>query len=168
MVQDREAEVEDALQAPVVPAENAIEAELTSQIRTLWIGQARTRENMSSTRKKLRSQRIQLGERLSQMKELLARPGRAGNWAKYLKLNHWPRATADRYVDLYERSLAPAENRLTEAIPAASPEEQACALVRRLLPQLRRILTSQPAVDRFFTELALAIPPTGLGAPKAA
>lgn len=150
-----------------MPAEEENEATLTSEIRTLWTSQARTTKNMSTTRKKLRDQRLQLGERRWQMKEILARPGRAGNWAAYLKLNHWPRATADRYVAQYLRSLAPAENRLTEAIPA-TPEEQACTLVRQLLPRLRRILSSPAAVDRFFAELTSALQPTGLGVVKAA
>lgn len=162
-----EPEATDALQAHVEPAEDADEAKLATEIRDLWANHVRTETESRRTLEELRAQRLLLGEKLACMKSRLARPGRSGAWAGFLKTNGWPRATADRLVQRYRRSLTPEEKRLTEAV-SVIPAEEASALVQRLIPRLKKVLTTRPAVERFFCELKAAFPPDGFGSAEAA
>jgi hypothetical protein len=127
--------------SPAGEADEADEAAPTAEIRDLWTKHDKTTATSRRTREEARTLRLTLGERLSRMKSMLARPGRNGNWTSYLRANAMARASADRYVAGYQRSLESAQKRLTEAIPA-TPEEKAAALVRSLLPKLLKVLAT--------------------------
>jgi hypothetical protein len=85
---------------------------------------------------------------LHQMKELLARPGRNGQWSAWLKERAIPRATADRLALKYEQSLHPHANCLSESIsePTEDEIEKLCA---KVFPKLRRVLRTQHSLYRF-------------------
>ena len=85
----------------------------------------------------LHSLRVELGKKLASMKALLAKPGRNGQWSAWLKQNRISRATADRLVTKYERSLNPDGNCLSEAISEPT-EEEIQTLLDTVAPKLRR------------------------------
>jgi hypothetical protein len=92
------------------------------------------------------------------MKALLARTGRGGQWASYLRAGKLPRATADRYVAGYEASLKPsAEKCLSEALSEPAKEVTAKG-IRRIVPQLRKSLTTHQAVWEFVSALVADLP----------
>jgi hypothetical protein len=57
------------------------------------------------------------------MKELLAKPGRDGQWSGFLRERNIPRATGDRLVARHQRSLNPDANRLSEPVSEPTEEE---------------------------------------------
>jgi hypothetical protein len=92
------------------------EVALTAQITELWRLHTDNNGSIKSQTENLRSLRAELGKRLSEMKQLLARPGRNGQWSARLKQNRISRATADRLVLKIERPVNPDGNCLTESI----------------------------------------------------
>ena len=98
--------------------------------------------------------RHQLGERLCEVKKLVARPGRGGGWSAFLAAQGIPRASADRYVQRYEKTLHPDSNCLDESIE--STELAVRKLFAALWPRLRRVITSKEALDLFIRELTTA------------
>jgi hypothetical protein len=136
------------------------EAHLAMQITDLWLTHREAKASARKTRDELKAVRCQIGEKLHALKAHLARTGRGGGWASFLRSNRIPRASADRYVSRHEASLHPPTNRLTE--PFSEPtEEEIRGLVRRLIPKLRQMLTTVNAVDHFYDELIAQIPATG-------
>lgn len=134
------------------------EAEINAQIAALWSAQKDQAANARRTRDELKAVRAQLGERLHHMKASLVQSGRVGRWASYLRENRIPRATADRYVNRHEATLAPSsEKRLTEAISVPT-EQDVYQLVRKLLPQMLRVLTTQEAAFTFVVEMVCGLP----------
>ena len=70
------------------------------------------------------------------------------------------RATADRYVERWERPLTQVgKNRLNEAISPPTTEE-VTRMVNRIKPKLLRVLTTTDAVEKFMAvlEAALQVP----------
>jgi hypothetical protein len=129
------------------------ETALTAQITELWRLHINYAASMRSQTQNLRSLRAELGKRLSEMKQILARPGRGGEWSGWLRERRIPRATADRLVTKYERSLNPDENRLTESISEPT-EEEIQTLLDRMLPKLRKALPTKTSVYKFIELLA--------------
>jgi hypothetical protein len=76
-----------------------------------------------ATNEELRVLRAKLGEQLSEMKQMLAKPGRGGQWSSFLEERQIPRATADRLVARHLRSLDPDANRLSEPVSEPTEEE---------------------------------------------
>jgi hypothetical protein len=134
------------------------EAQLSSEITSLWSAHQEQKDNGRRTRIELKAIRQQLGEKLFAMKFKLTRTGRSGGWATFLREHHLPRATADRYVREQEATLTPLPNRLTDAISEPT-EDEVRQFAQRLIPRLRRLLTSQDAVYYFFDELVSRLPP---------
>ena len=99
---------------PEVPAHDEIA--LTDQIVQLWQIHRDYQTTIKHQTQDLRVLRTELGKYLAEMKEMLAKPGRSGQWSSWLKERKIPRATADRLVTNFERSLNPEGNRLIEAI----------------------------------------------------
>ncbi len=86
------------------------------------------------------------------MKQMLAKPGRGGQWSSFLEERQIPRATADRLVARHLRSLDPDANRLSE--PVSEPtEEEVQRLFIAVWPKLRRTLRSQQSLDLFIALL---------------
>ena len=89
------------------------------------------------------------------MKELLARPGRNGQWSAWLKERAIPRATADRLALKYEQSLHPHANCLTESISEPT-EDEIEKLFAKVFPKLRRVLRTPQSQFRFVELLTSA------------
>lgn len=129
------------------------ESKLSDEIQSLWSAHRDGRATARRTREELKVLRDHLGERLSEMKGLLARTGRSGGWASYLRSHRLPRATAERYVRLHEASLHPELNRPTGTISNPS-EKDVHRLVQSLLPRLGRVLTTPQSVTWFTAEVS--------------
>jgi hypothetical protein len=101
--------------------------------------------------------RIKLAESLYRYKALMVGSGRSGKWSSFLRDMDMPRATADRYVQRWERSLEPTKaNCLTESISAPT-EEEVTRMVTRLKPKLLRVLTTKDAVEQFLSVLGASL-----------
>jgi hypothetical protein len=135
-----------------LPTNDEIESKIDGEISTLWTAHQAGKFTVQRTTSELKDLRRSLGERLSSMKDILARSGRAGKWASYLRTHQLPRATADRYVSLHQASMAEPANRLTEAITEPTVEDVK-KLVQRLLPRLRPILKSEELIGEFLYEV---------------
>ena len=134
------------------------EAEVNQQIAHLWSVQKEQAAAARRTKEELKILRRNLAERLHEMKSLLVQSGRGGRWASYLRGHKLPRATADRYVQQHEATLAPAEKkRLSEAFSAPT-EEDVHRLFKKLLPNMRRVLTTQEAAFMFVAEMICGLP----------
>jgi hypothetical protein len=141
-----------------IQADVETEAKLTAEIHSLWSAHMDGKDTLRRTRGELKALRCELGQRLYGMKSILSRTGRSGGWAGYLRSHKMSRATADRYVREHETTLAPPPNRLTDAISEPT-EDEVRQFAQRLIPRLRRLLTSQDAIYYFFDELVSNLPP---------
>jgi hypothetical protein len=124
------------------------EVALTAQITELWRLHTDNNGSIKSQTENLRSLRAELGKRLSEMKQLLARPGRNGQWSAWLKQNRISRATADRLVLKFGRPVNPDGNCLTESISEPS-EEEIQTLLDKVGPKMRRVLRTPQSVYKF-------------------
>lgn len=134
------------------PAESEIESSLDREIESLWSAHHGTNATAKHSRQELKTIRRDLGQKLHARKSIVVRTGRNGGWAAYLRSLSIPRASADRYVTQHELSLIPKGKRITEAISVPT-EYIIQRLVRRLLPQVRRILTTPQSVSWFAAEV---------------
>jgi hypothetical protein len=137
---------------PEATSESPGEQMLGEAITNLWFQHVSAKSASKATNAELRTIRAQLGQQLWELKQILAKPGRGGQWSSFLMERNIPRATADRLVSRHRRSLNPDTNLLTEPVREPTHEE-----VQRLFitvwPKLRRTLRSQPALDLFVSLL---------------
>ena len=138
----------DHLPLEIPPVTVEPQKELGEAITSLWTAHQTAKGAARATRDELRALRIKLGERLSEMKEMLAKPGCAGQWSGFLREHQIPRATADRLVTRHERALNPDANCATEEISEPT-EEDVRKLFATVWPKLRRTLRSRQSVDLF-------------------
>jgi hypothetical protein len=139
------------------PIDTEAEENLTASIVRLWAEQKHGKTFMRRTRVELKALRQHLGENLHAMKAILARTGRGGNWARYLRSQRIPIATADRLVAEHEATLAPpAKKVLSEEVSTATIAEVQ-AMARKMAGKLNDILTTQELVYEFMRELVWSI-----------
>ena len=135
------------------PGDAVIETQLTQEISTLWSEHTRLSGNRRATAKELRLVRARLAERLHEMKSLLSRPGRAGQWRGWLKQQDIPRSTADRLASRHAETLGSTnENVPTGATPEPT-EADVERLFNSLLPRLRSNLTTASVAYDFVVRL---------------
>jgi hypothetical protein len=124
------------------------QTEIGEAITNLWVAHANAKIAARATNEELRALRGKLGEQLSEMKRLLAKPGCDGQWSGFLRERNIPRATADRLVARHQRSIDPNANCATEDV-----SEPTDADVQKLFiavwPKIRRTLRSRQSVDLF-------------------
>jgi hypothetical protein len=138
--------------AESAPTEVEFENKLHSEILSLWITHQVGKAVARKSNDELRTLRLELGSKLYELKSILARTGRGGGWAPYLRANGLPRASADRLVDRYEASLEPETKCLTEAI-AETTDAEVRRLVHSLLPRLRKVLKTSAWMEWFLVEV---------------
>jgi hypothetical protein len=132
------------------PGDAGNEAELAEEISSLWTEHTRLSADRKVTSKELRLIRSRLAQRLHQMKAVLARPGRGGEWRGWLRERKIPRSTADRLVSRYAETLGSGseENVLGGAIsdPATPIHEK---LATSVWSSLRKTLATGESVVQF-------------------
>jgi len=133
---------------PQPDGESQAEAALTSEIVQLWQVHQDCQSAIKQETQEFRSVRSELGKRLSEMKQLLVRPGRGGEWSGWLRAQRIPRATADRLVSKYERFLNPDRNRLTAQFSEPTDAEIQ-SLFDKLAPKLRKLLRTTGSAYKF-------------------
>jgi hypothetical protein len=121
---------------------------LTVEIMQLWEFYCAFRGHLKEDNQRLRTTRHDLSRMLFHMKQVLAKPGRNGQWSAWLKEKEICRATADRLVERYARSLIPDANCVAEASTEPT-EAEIQRLVRNVLPRMRRMLRSPQSAYRF-------------------
>lgn len=136
------------------------ESVLTDQIVQLWQVHCDYQTSIKHKTQEFRSLRAELGKQLAEMKQVLVKPGRNGQWSAFLKEHQIPRATADRLVQKYERSLHPHANCLSEQLTEPS-EEEIHKLFFKVFPKLRRVLRTPQSLYRFVDLLTLSCDGTG-------
>lgn len=143
-------------------ADSPLQAEsvLTDQIVQLWQVHRDYQTSIKHQAQEFRNLRTELGKYLAEMKQMLARPGRNGQWSTFLKEHQIPRATADRLVQKQLRSLNPQANCLGEAISEPT-EEEIQKLFFKVFPKLRRVLRTPQSVYHFLDLLTLSFDGAG-------
>jgi hypothetical protein len=130
------------------------EQDLTEQINKLWLAHQTYNSTIRREKSQARSVDATLGGMLYTMKAVLSRPGRSGGWSEFLRERRISRASADRLVARYQRSLGE-DNCLAEAI--TEPTEES---VRRFFtvvwPRLHKKLTPPESVYWFIADLVAA------------
>ncbi|HEV2399567.1 MAG TPA: hypothetical protein VGS27_21665 [Candidatus Sulfotelmatobacter sp.] len=144
------------LQTPEPDGSDENEAALVAEITELWRLHVDYSVSMRHQAQNLRSLRAELGKKLSDMKQTLAKPGRNGQWSGWLKERRIPRATADRLVLKYDRSLNPDGNCLNESISEPT-EEEIQTLLDKVAPKLRRVLRTPASAYRFIDLLSSSL-----------
>jgi len=124
------------------------QTEIGEAITGLWSAHLNAKNAARATNEELRRIRAMLGEQLSEMKQILAKPGRGGQWSSFLLERGIPRATADRLVARHQRALDPNANCATEDVSAPT-DEDVQKLFIAVWPKLRRTLRSQQSLDLF-------------------
>ena len=132
--------------------ETGDEQRLADEIRQLWAVHVEAKTTVKNTRADLKAIRELLGERLYELKQLLARPGRNGQWSAWLKERKISRATADRLVQQYRADL-PGYESPHEAISSPS-EDTAEKLARVVWARFRKFFVSDEVVIRFINGIA--------------
>jgi len=128
--------------------ETETERKLAIDIIDLWDVHVQAQTTVATTKEELKVIRQQLGERLHEMKQLLARPGRNGEWSPFLKEHKIPRTTADRLVAAHERLLAPQANCTNGAVHEPT-EQDIQKFFTSVWPKLAKTLTTPESVYEF-------------------
>ena len=126
--------------------ESGIETHLTEEVSILWNEHTRIAGQKKTSTAELRLLRAKLAERLYEVKSLLSRRGRGGQWRGWLASVGIARSTADRLAERHGESLGGIANVPSEA---STPEEQVKALLNSMMPRLRRVLVSPEMANRF-------------------
>jgi len=134
----------------VGPSED--EQRLADEIRQLWAVHVEAKTTVKKTKADLKAIRERLSERLYELKQLLARPGRNGQWSAWLKERKISRATADRLVQRYGANL-PGNESPHEANSNPS-EDTAEKLARVVWSRFRKVLDTHETVVRFLASIA--------------
>jgi len=143
-------------QGTAQPDDGAIETRLTEEISSLWSEHTRLSADRKVTSKELRLLRARLAQTLHQMKALLARPGRGGEWRGWLRQQGIPRSSADRLVARYAETLGTnkGEELHNGAIPE-SPEDSAEKLATAVWSSsLKKVLVTGESVFQFLASIA--------------
>ena len=88
----------DSLATDFPPETTDPQTEIGEAITNLWSAHVNAKNTARATNEELRALRAKLGERLSEMKQILAKPGCDGQWSGFLREHNIPRASADRLV----------------------------------------------------------------------
>jgi len=147
------AEIADESQRSVPAEDRESEERLSSEITALWSAQKENQAVVKRTRAELKGLRRNLGERLYTMKKLLARTGRGGQWASYLKAHRIPRTSADRWAGEHEERLNPAPTNGPIGAITEPTEADVKQFFQRLLPRLQSTLTTCDATFYFVREM---------------
>src|ERR1035438_2983629 len=150
------AEQETATQPdPVQPDDTIVETQLTNQISALWTENTRLSADRKTTAKDLRQIRAILAERLYEMKSLLSRPGRGGQWRGWLRQQAIPRSTADRLVSRHAETLGSGnEGNVPSGATSEEGEANAEKLARNVWSRFGKVLTTEDSVIDFIGRIA--------------
>jgi hypothetical protein len=145
--------------ASVTNTINETEQTLATEITQLWAVHTDAQYVVKKSQAELKAIRQSLGGRLYAMKQILARPGRAGQWSSFLEQRGISRTTADRLVAGYVKLLGTDENGTTGSVSDLS-DEQIAELAKAVWKKLGQKLGTKRAA---YTFLARLIAESGVG-----
>ncbi len=126
-----------------------IETQLTEEISSLWNQHTRLSTSRKTTAKALRQIRASLAERLHEMKCLLSRPGRLGQWRGWLRRQGIPRSTADRLVSRHAETLVGDNGNVPSGAISEPGEANAEKLAKNVWLRFGKLLTTHESILRF-------------------
>jgi hypothetical protein len=135
-------------------ASSEAEQALTTAISELWSVHVQAQSIVRKTKEELKIVRDNLASRLYEMKLLLARPGRAGQWTSFLSERGIPRTSADRLVIAHEKSIGQDGNGTDGAIKELTNEEIDQA-AKSVWARVGKKLGTHQAKYRFFSKLII-------------
>jgi len=94
---------------------------LTREVRQSWDSYGETLAAAERSKNEAHGFLLEIGKRLSEAKERLARPGRSGGWSSFTRSAGLSRAEADGLVRRYRRTLVPEANCGEKAIAGIHP-----------------------------------------------
>jgi hypothetical protein len=141
--------VPPALQSPdYSPDELDNETFLTQSIVDLWETRQCYEEEVESDRRRMRHLNGTLGQMLFNLKAILARPGRNGQWSRWLADRNIARSSADRLVNHFAKSIGLKSP--LGAIPGQEPTEAEIGkLFGAVWLRLERKLTTPQSIYDF-------------------
>src|ERR1035438_10212816 len=140
---------------PTQHVDTIIETQLAQEISTLWMENTRLSADRKATAKDLRQIRASLAERLYEMKSLLSRPGRGGQWRGWLRGRAIPRSTADRLVSRHAETLGSGnEGNVPSGATSEEVEANAEKLARNVWSRFGKVLTTEDSVIDFIGRIA--------------
>jgi hypothetical protein len=131
------------------PYDGTIETQLAQEISTLWSDHVRLCADHKTTAKELRQIRASLAARLYDMKSLLSRPGRLGQWRGWLRQQGIPRSTADRLASRHAETLGTDNENVPGGAISSSPEDSAEKLAKSVWQRFGKTLADDVSVVRF-------------------
>ena len=144
------AEPETKVQSnPTQPVDTIIETQLAQEISTLWVENTRLSADRKATAMELRQIRASLADSLHEMKSLLSRPGRGGQWRSWLREKGINRSTADRLCDRHAETLCNHEEDAPNRAIAESAAMTAENLARVVWSRFRKVLATEESVIQF-------------------
>jgi hypothetical protein len=126
-----------------------IEAGLNDEISELWCNHVKLAGTRKLTSKELRLVRNRLAQLLYEMKALLARPGRGGEWRGWLRERGIPRSTADGLVARHAESLSADGGNGTSQAILESPKHIAEKLASSVWASVKKTLVTGESVVQF-------------------
>jgi hypothetical protein len=130
-------------------ADSATEQQLTDAITELWSVHVQAQSIVKKTKADLKAVRTNLAAHLHAMKQLLARPGRAGQWSSFLTQHNISRTSADRLVLSHEKSINPDVN----STNGATTDDEIAKLAESVWARLEKRVKSPREIYQFFSRL---------------
>jgi hypothetical protein len=119
------------------------------EIRQLWAAHSQAEAAAERGKEESRAVCLELGRRLSEAKERLARPGRSGAWSSFVRSQGLSRAEADGLVRRYRSALE------EQAGPAdGGGGTGTAALLEAVGPRIQKALASGTDALGFITHIA--------------
>jgi hypothetical protein len=149
--------VEQGANSSSVSLDELEEVKLVDRIEELWSADLNDSSTIAIRRTRLKDSRVRLGECLAAYQQRLAKPGRDGMWASFLRRLHIPKSTALRYIKYWTLSLCPEPvTRDTAAIGEPS-DQDVTDLVKKLKSAAKRVLTTDDSVTKFLIAFSAAL-----------
>ena len=130
-------------------ADSATEQQLTDAITELWSVHVQAQSIVKKTKADLKAVRTNLAAHLHAMKQLLARPGRAGQWSSFLTQHNISRTSADRLVLSHEKSINPDVN----STNGATTDDEIAKLAESVWARLEKRVKSPREKYLFFASM---------------
>lgn len=134
--------------APAISPEAETEQRLADEIRELWAIHVAAKTTVKKTKEEIKATRQRLSERLYEMKQLLAKPGKNGGWSSFLRSQGIAKATADRLVRAHEKPIGPHPNVVSEQVSEPSRDDVG-RFIDSLWPKLDRNLPTPKSAYHF-------------------
>jgi hypothetical protein len=146
-----------ANEGEIQPVSDPEETRITAQVETLWKKHVEGDAKQKKSKEMLKRIRIELAERLFELKAVHCRAGRSGQFSATLKTLGIPRSTANRLVAVHERIAKTEEGNCPIGTTTGEPTpDDAAKKVRQLAvaawKRVKKDLTTTELLEEFIEE----------------